>query len=189
MDILTRQEAVQQAKKWVESEPVYIDTETTGTGPHAEIIEIAIVDHLGQVLFDSLVRPKGKIEPDAVRIHNITPADVLDEKPWEEIWPQVEPLMAGKYICTYNSDFDLRLLKQSHQRAWLKWMIPDSRFLCVMKLYARFHGEWDANRRTHKWQRLEIAGQQCGISLLNSHRASDDALLARAVLMHMADWK
>jgi len=189
MDLLTRREAVQQAQKWLQSEPIYIDTETTGTGPRSEIIEIAVVDHAGQILYNQLVKPKGQIEPDSIRIHNITPADVKDERPWEALWPEVEPLLAGRNICTYNSDFDLRLLKQTHQRAWLKWMIPDARFLCVMKLYARFCGEWDNNRRGYKWQRLETAGQQCGIDLPNSHRASDDALLARAVLLHMAAWQ
>ncbi len=189
MDLLTRREAVQTAQKWVQFDPLFIDTETTGTGSQAEVIEIALVDNAGLLLFNSLVRPKGKIEPDATAIHSITSADVQNERAWEEVWPQVEPLMAGRYICTYNSDFDLRLLKQSHQRAWLKWTIPDSRFLCVMKLYARFHGQWDPIRRTHKWHKLEEAGRQSGISLPNSHRASDDALLARAVLHYMADWK
>ena len=189
MDILTRREAVQQAQKWLQSEPIFIDTETTGTGPHAEIIELAVVDYTGQVLFNSLVRPKGKIEPETIRIHNIRPEDVKDEQTWEQLWPAIEPLLAARNICTYNSDFDLRMFKQTHQRSWLKWMIPDGRFLCVMKLYARFQGEWDNIRHSYKWQRLETAGQQCSIQIPNSHRASDDALLARAVLFHMAAWQ
>ncbi len=189
MDILTRREAVQQAQKWLQSEPLFLDTETTGTGPQSEVIEIAVVDHAGALLYNSLVRPKGRIEPDSTGIHGITPADVQDERPWEQVWPEVEPLLAGRSICAYNSDFDLRLLKQTHQRAWLKWTIPDSRFLCVMKLYARFQGDWDANRRSYRWHKLENAGRQSGISLPNSHHASDDALLARALLLYMAAWQ
>lgn len=189
MDILTRREAVQQALKWTHMLPVYLDTETTGLGSNAEIIEIAILDSDGKPLFQSLVRPKGRIESDAMRVHGITQAEVANAPEWAEIWPQVESTLLNRKVGIYNSEFDLRMLKQTHQRAWLSWALPESAFFCIMKLYARFYAEWDSQRRGYRWYSLENAGRQSGILLPNSHRAQDDALLARALLHYMAAWQ
>lgn len=189
MDPLTRREAAQQAQKWARALPVYLDTETTGVGENAEVIEVAILDSDGEVIFESLVRPKGAIEPQAMRLHGITPADVQGAPGWAEVWPQVDKALLGRKIGAYNSEFDLRLLRQTQQRAWLSWTIPDSAFFCIMKLFARFHGEYDYQRSKYRWLSLEDAGRLSGIPLPNSHRARDDALLARALLLHMAGWQ
>lgn len=189
MDVITRREAALQARKYIQMLPVYLDTETTGTGANAEIIEIAILDSDGRLLFQSLVRPKGRIEPDAQRVHGITQADLAGAPDWAEIWPQVESTLLHRKVGVYNSDFDLRMLKQTHQRAWLSWTLPENAFFCIMKLYARFYGEWERQRGGYRWHSLENAGRQSGILLANSHRAQDDALLARALLHYMADWQ
>jgi DNA polymerase-3 subunit epsilon len=189
MDILARREAVQQALKWTQMLPVYIDTETTGLGPNAEVIEIAILDSDGKLLYQSLVRPKGRIDPEAMRVHGITQAEVAGAPEWADIWPQVESTLLNRKIGIYNSEFDLRMLKQTHQRAWLSWTLPDSAFFCIMKLYARFYGDWDRQRSGYRYHSLENAGRQSGILLPNSHRAQDDALLARELLQYMAAWR
>lgn len=189
MDILARREAVQQAQKWTQLLPVFVDTETTGLGMNAEIIEIAIIDTDGKLLFQSFVRPRGLIEPDAMQVHGITQAEVNRAPEWAEVWPQIEKTLVGRKVGVYNSDFDLRMLKQSHQRAWLKWNLPENNFFCIMKLYARFYGDWDPQRRGYRFHSLESAGRQSGILLPNSHRAQDDALLARALLQYMAAWQ
>jgi DNA polymerase III epsilon subunit-like protein len=55
-----------------------------------------------------------------------------------------------------------------------------------MQLYAQFYGEWDIHRNIWRWQSLEKAGHRFNIPLRNSHRAKDDAILARAVLHEIA---
>jgi DNA polymerase III subunit epsilon len=183
---LDQKEAIQRARQFLDHRPVFLDTETTGTGPAAEIIEIAIVDHEGLLLFDSLVKPKGAIEPGAFQVHGIPP-EMLEGKPtWKDVWPKVEAVLAGKQVGIYNSEFDVRMMRQSHQKYWMDWRFPEHNFFCIMKLYAHFFGEWDSRRGSYRWQSLDQAGRQCGISLLNVHRAIDDALLARALLLHMA---
>jgi DNA polymerase III epsilon subunit-like protein len=77
-------------------------------------------------------------------------------------------------------------MRQSHQKYWMDWRFPEHNFFCIMKLYAHFFGEWDARRGSYRWQSLDQAGKQCGIPLQNVHRAKEDALLARALLLHMA---
>jgi DNA polymerase-3 subunit epsilon len=176
-----------EARLLLEQHPVYLDTETTGMHNSAEVIELGIIDDEANVLFDSLVRPRsGKIDPAAGRVHGIT-LEMLDGAPtWEEIWPQAEGVLIDRRVGVYNVEFDLRLMKQSHHRSWMRWVLPETNFFDIMKLYARFNGDWDPFHRSFRYQSLEQAGRQCGIHLPNAHRAVDDCLLTRALLHHIA---
>ena len=187
MNTTYRRSAIQEARSLLEANPVYLDTETTGMHQSAEVIEIGVIDDQGVVLFDSLVKPRGKIDPAAGRVHGITLEMLADAPSWEQIWPQAEAVLLNKRIGVYNVEFDLRLLKQSHNRTWLKWALPDNNFFDIMKLYARFYGDWDPMHRSFRYQSLELAGRQCNIRLPNAHRAVDDCLLTRALLHHMAE--
>lgn len=188
-DPIARREAIQEAQRLLQARPLYLDTETTGTGPTAEVIEVGVVDSEGKTLYSSLVKPRGTIEPEAMRVHNIAPELVASAPGWTDVWPGLRTVLEGNHVGAYNSDFDLRLIKQSLTRAWLRWDLEDHSFFCVMKLYARFAGEWDSKRGSYRWHSLDAAGRQAGLPLVNSHRAIDDALLARALLHYMAEAK
>jgi DNA polymerase-3 subunit epsilon len=179
-------EVAAQARQLIAQRPVYLDTETTGLGPQAEIIEIGIIDDQGAVLFDSLVHPFGGIEWDAFRVHGINQEMVANAPPWSEVWPPVETLLEGRLAGIYNREFDLRLMKQSNQRNWLSWRLQEANFFCIMELYARYRGEWNTRRGNYRFHSLEMAGRQSGIHLPHTHRAIDDARLARALLYFMA---
>ncbi len=181
-----RHAAISRAQSLLSQQPIYLDTETTGVRSSAEIIEISVVDHNGTVLLDSLVRPQRSIPTAATRIHGITNAMVATAPQWATLWPEVSALLTQHAIGIFNADFDLRLLRQSHQHAGLSWAEPTLNAFCIMNLYAQFFGQWDSYRQAYRWQSLEKAQRHCKISLRNTHRAKDDALLARAVLHHMA---
>ena len=182
-----RQIAIQEAQALLAGHPLYLDTETTGMHRNSEVIEIGIIDDQGEVLFDQLIHPRVKIDPAAGLIHGITDKMLADAPTWEQVWPQVATVLQGKRVGVYNAEFDLRLMKQSTSRSWLTWSLPDANFFDIMKLYARFYGDWDPFHKSFRYQSLEIAGRQCGIKLPNSHRAVDDCLLTRALLHYMAD--
>lgn len=186
MDSAARREAIREAQALLRTRPLYLDTETTGTGPNAEVIEIGILDDDERELFSSLVRPRGAIDPAAARVHGITPEMLANAPSWADIWPAAQAVLEGQRVGVYNAEFDLRLMKQTHIRAWLRWTLPETNFFCLMKLYARFYGDWDPRRGSYRWQSLEMAGRQCHISLPNAHRAVDDCRLTRALLHHMA---
>ncbi|MGB0389210.1 MAG: exonuclease domain-containing protein [Ardenticatenaceae bacterium] len=182
-------QAIQGAQKLVAEKPVYLDTETTGTHKAAEIVEICIVDHDGEVLLDSFVKPQGFIPIQATQVHGITNQMVRGAPTWREIWPKVQGNLTGRKVGIYNANFDLRLIKQSHAQCGMDWGAIGASAFCIMKLYARFYGEKNAHNRAFRWQSLEKAGEQCGVALLNTHRAKADTLLARAVMMYMAEHK
>ncbi len=177
--------ASQRAGRILQSNPLFFDTETTGLHGYAEIVEIGVVNADGQTVLESLVRPTRRIPADATRVHGITNDMVLDAPTWAEIWPQVKHLFTDRKVGIFNADFDLRMMRQSHEQHGLSWEEMGGSAFCVMKMYARFYGEL-LGRGNAKWQSLQNAGQQCGIPLPNSHRAIDDAKLASAVFRHMA---
>ena len=175
-----RKRAIQTARDYGSFNPVFLDTETTGLHSTAEIVEISVVDYSGRTLLDTLVKPVHSIPWDVIRVHGITDEMVVDAPSWSEVWPQVESLIRSRYVGIYNADFDLRMMKQSHQLNAMPWERQEDHFFCVMKLYAQFYG-------TGRWQKLGAAGRQCGLSLPNAHRAKDDTLLTRAIFEHMVN--
>ncbi|WP_370656558.1 3'-5' exonuclease, partial [Klebsiella pneumoniae] len=50
---------------------VFLDTETTGLDDHAELVEIAVVNEDGCVLFESFCRPTVPVDPGAQAVHGI----------------------------------------------------------------------------------------------------------------------
>lgn len=184
--LAARQRACELARRRLQMQPLFLDTETTGVRSTAEVIEICLLDHTGEVLLDSLVRPRYAIPPASTQIHGISNAMVVNAPTWAELWPQVQAIIENCPIGIYNVDFDLRLLKQSHQHAGLIWPAIQFDPFCIMQIYAQFYGEWDLHRNAYRWQSLEKAGRHFNLSLPNSHRAKDDTLLARAVLHQIA---
>ncbi len=184
-----RELAIQEAKALLAESPLYLDTETTGLDERAQIIEISILDSNGQVCLDSFVKPRGKIPRDVMAIHGITDEMVKDAPTWKELWPQVERIVTGRVIATYNADFDSKMMRQDHYRHGIRWTLPEDAFVCLMKLYARFYGEWNPKYGNYRWHSLETAANHCGLEIAYMHRAEDDARLARALLHYMASQK
>lgn len=174
-------QAVERAKKILEQFPLFLDTETTGLSLKDEIIEIAIIDVNATRVFDSLVRPSQKIPEEVVRIHGIRDDLVRTASFWPIVWQQIRPLLDGKVIASYNSDFDHRLMKQSHQKYNLNW-VPTFSFVDIMALYSQYRNIWDPVHRSFQLFKLDDAREFFHIPIPNSHRAIDDAILARAVL-------
>lgn len=181
----SRTATIARARQILANQPLYLDTETTGLDPRAEIVEIAIIDHDGGVLLDTLVKPTRSIPWDATRVHGINDKMVAGAPTWVEIWPQIRALLTGRRVGIYNAEFDLRMIQQSSAAHKIVEAAAGSHAFCIMKLYAQFFGE-QGSYGDFRWQSLDKAARQCGIDLPNSHRAGADALLARAVLAYVA---
>jgi len=183
------QDAVKEAKEILRTHPLFLDTETTGIGDNDEIIEISIIDKNERILIDTLIKPKKKIPKESTNIHNITNSDVKNSPTFFEIINRLNSILNNRVVCVYNADFDCRLLRQSA----IKWRenisLPNkTRFFCIMKLFAKYSGEWDNYHNHFKWHKLEDALKICGIHMRgNSHRALFDTIGAKRILFHIAD--
>ena len=162
-----------------------LDTETTGLDSNAEIIEVAVLDGHGRPLIDTLVRPVMPIPAPATSIHGITNRMVASAPTFAQIWPDLRELLATRRIIIYNADYDVRLLKQSAQRAGFR--LPPLRTECAMLQYAAWRGEV-GTYGDWKWQRLEQACAQLNVTLAEAawHRAAGDCMATLAVISGMA---
>ncbi|MBE3864750.1 3'-5' exonuclease, partial [Vibrio parahaemolyticus] len=102
-------------KKLSTQNAIILDTETTGLDSQAEIVEFtAICAHTGKVIVNELVKPTCSIPAEATAIHGITDEDVKDAPDFHLVFSNhFLPLLNGRPIIIYNSDFDTRLIIQS----------------------------------------------------------------------------
>ena len=143
---------------------VFLDTENTGLGKDDQIVEIAIIDHDGYVLLNSLVNPKRDIPQEATAIHGITNEMVKDCPTLEELTPRIKAAVRNKIIAIYNAEFDLKYLPS------LEGVIFGT--ICVMKNYAG-NGRWKKLSTALK----EVGGTWNG----DPHRALTDAFATRDI--------
>ena len=181
-----REQAARIAKDMLALDPVYIDTETTGFEIFDMLVEIAVLDSDGTLLFESLVKPGKPIPPAATRVHGINDAMVAWAPPWSEVWPKLQAVVRGRVAAFYNAEFDLKMIRQSCGLNGIAWEYPFEDDFCVMELFARFYGERDPRRGKYRWKNLAFAGRYFQIPEPNAHRAKDDALLTKLVLEHLA---
>src|SRR5262245_1106519 len=117
-----------------DTETVFLDTETTGLGKGAEIIDVAVVTATGEVLIDQLVRPSGGIPFEATRIHGIRDKDVAGAPCWSEVLGLLRPILFDREIVVYNVGFDRTMVRQCCDRVGV--LIPRAGWHCAMKAYA-----------------------------------------------------
>lgn len=175
----------EKARRWLAQNSLIIDTETTGLGDNAEIVEIAVIDCRGAVLLDTLIRPSVAIPAEATRVHGIDDSMVASAPTWAEVHDQFCRLITGRRLVAYNSEFDHRLILQTMRAAGLT--LPYFSVECAMLAYADFWGEFDPERGRNRWQKLTGAAAQQGVECDGlAHRAKADCLLTLGVIHAMA---
>ena len=174
-----------------------LDTETTGVSSRSEVIDIALIDTSGQIIYQGLVLPQGRIPRVVSTLHGLTRERLksLGAKPWPQHHTAVaEVLSRASVILAYNLRFDARLLSQTAER----WAMPpdlisdlgNSRLAgrCLMREYAAWRkvahkwrsGEW-------KWHTLETAyAREVGRHPRQEHRALADCRMALALMQAVA---
>jgi|SRR5207253_2505595 len=103
-----------------------IDTETVGAGTTIEIVEIALGDVNGEIVFQSLVRPIFNAQPRASKQTRFEREELEAAPDWMEIWPRVSELITNRLLIAYNAGFDRRALaatcarhhNDSQERGW-----------------------------------------------------------------------
>ncbi|WP_413502304.1 3'-5' exonuclease [Serratia proteamaculans] len=178
----------QKAQMWLEDNCLILDTETTGLGEDAEIVEISLIDCSGETLLNTLVKPRSLIPASAIAIHGITNAQVMDAPSWPEVFSQLCPMISGRTIVIYNRDYDTRLLDQTND----EWGVTDHlniewpKFECAMLAYAEFYGQ-QSDRGGYRWQKLTAAAEQQGVKVEGAaHRALSDCLTTLGIIKVMA---
>lgn len=141
---------------------VILDTETTGLDSIDEIIQISIINGIGEPLISNqLIRPSCPISEGARRVHGIS-IEMLDGAPsFFDVMPWIQGALYGKSLVIYNAAYDLRMITQSIVATGVNIIYPElitrlgfEDVSCAMELYAAWVGEWNDYRGSFKWQRL-----------------------------------
>ncbi len=169
---------------------VILDTETTGLGDGAEILQIGVLSLAGDVLLDTLVRPSHvQSWPEAQAVHGITPEMVKSANTIDKLHLILESALKDKEIVVYNADYDRRLVWQSIEAAdasrrfnWL-YYCP---WIDVMEPYAEFYGQWHDYFQSYTWQSLTNACHQQNIIVEDAHAAIGDCRMTLALIQKIA---
>ncbi len=164
---------------------LYVDTETTGVRfGQDDVIDIGIVDHLGNIVMDQLVRPLVAVPADAEAIHGISNRQVQAAPTLNQVWPDVKSLLDGKVLVSYNCSFDSGMLEYAARRRQLDPVVSN-RWDCAMEAFAAWNGESSHWRPGWKWINLETASRMLGIDP-PTHRAVADALVCLEIVQELS---
>jgi len=187
MDIIYENQrfAIRKAKEALHQPLIIFDTETTGLGEDAQVVEIAAVDLDGNVMLDTLINPTVPVPAHSTAIHGIRDADLLDAPTIDRVLLDIDTAFHEKGWASYNLDFDLRLLNQSLRFHGQEPRQPATG-LCIMLLYAEYYGDYRSRHGNFRNHQLGVAATACGVAVDGAHRALADARMALGVLKHLA---
>jgi DNA polymerase-3 subunit epsilon len=172
------------AGAWLAAAPLFLDTESTGLGSDAQIIELAITDACGNVLLESRLRPTVPIEPGALAVHGIDDQALADAPTWPQIAGDVQGLLRGRVVVIFNEEFDARMVQQTaaafgESTDW--WREVDA--CCAMYLAADTYGA------TNRYGTISLADATyvAGVTWPGrAHSAAVDALVTAELVKAIA---
>lgn len=140
------------------NEWVALDCETTGLNVRSdEIIAIGAVRIAGQRVLTSerlelLVRPRGGVSPDSVRVHRLRARDVADGLPVQDAVKRLMHFIGSRPLVGYYLEFDLAMLNRAI-RPLLGVRLPQPR----IEVSALYHD--------HKFRQLPPSHQQGNVEI------------------------
>jgi DNA polymerase III subunit epsilon len=174
---------------WIDFPIAFIDTETTGRDAQIDrLVEVGIVIGRGGIIVERkswLINPGVPIPAETTAIHGIKDEDVADKPSFGEVALEILAALGEAIPAAYNAAFDRGFLLAELERAGIR---PDE-----PPPAARRTVDWidplTFARELYKHEDSRALGemaQRLGISLVNAHRATDDAEAALQVLYAFA---
>lgn len=192
--LILRQEAIQDAQRFLGDDHVVFDTETTGINPsRAEITSFAAVrldvaaDEVVEVISMTICPRDLDAADQAAEITGLTRDKLIGQPSFLEMAEDIEFMLHFNSWAAYNIDYDFTVLQWEFARnakGFPVCVYP----LDVMKVYANFAGVWDGGKQKLKWFKLSEACEREGIPLGDdAHDALADATATAKLLQKIAD--
>ncbi len=167
------------AVKWAreqltQNDWVILDTETTGLYD-AEIVEIAVINCVGEPLLNVLIKPSILIPTEVTELHGITDVMVATAPTFPEVYPRIDAALKDKRVLIYNSAFDIKILNYCCQLNGLPSLMLTKRSDCLMEWVAQWNGDWSYYHKDYQY-----------LPLNGGHRALGDCMAAFEFMKRMA---
>ena len=183
-----KREAVEWAKTLLTRPFVILDYETTGFDQ--EPVQVALIDHLGNTLVNTLVKPMTwEISPGAMKVHGIT--NVMVQKDgvptFAHLWQKhLRDWLHQKTVVAYNAAFETQITDITVTTYNLT--PADIHWECAMLAYAAYYGAWNDWHQSFTWQKLEPACKAMQVEVDGSaHDALTDVRMTLGLIQAMAD--
>ena len=170
------------------SRVVCFDTETTGFGNDAEIIEFSAIDlKSGAVLLDTLIRPSKPLPPKIVEITNITDQMLVKAPAFPQVAGSIKSILDESIWVAYNASFDVRMILQNYQIAGQRYSPSFFSVMDAMKIVANVI-QYPGYNGSFKWVKLGEAQKYFNLPTPEGalHRAVTDTRLMRDIIYHIS---
>lgn len=166
-------------QKLINEKTIILDTETTGLHAEAEVIELTLLDVSGNILFNSLIKPRDKISEDVIAIHGITNEMVANSPTFDEVAQVIAQHLENANLVAHNAHYDRLRLEFEFSRLEIPTLPTVKSWACTMLLNLRTEDQrFPKLSALAKMYDIEYGGQ--------AHRAYTDADVCRRILLAMA---
>lgn len=158
-----------------------VDTESTGIGDDARVVEIACVRYESGcpvARWSSLINPGVPIPEEATKVHGITDDMVKGAPCLTQVAGDILRVAKGAVPCAYNAPYDRRLLHAEITGTDCLAFDPGSPWIDVLVI-VRDIDKYVGGQGRHK---LVNACARRGIEITGAHRALADALATGGLL-------
>ena len=173
-------------------EAVSIDCETTGLSTRKDdIVTVAAVRIRGNRIltserFEAMVRPRAKLNPDAIKIHRLREQDVAGGRSIEEVLPDLLRFVGSRPLVGFYLEFDVAMLNR-HVRRLLGIELPNAQIEVSGSYYERKYA--DAPPGTEVDLRFMSILKDLDLPALDQHDAYSDALMTAMMYLKLEDFK
>ena len=166
---------------------VSLDTETTGFGQDAKIIEIGVtrfelgvpVMSWSSLLYPPNVDWDAKGVQQALEVNGIKREELVGKPLFSQIYPELLDVMAGQVWVAHNVEFDIRMLLQECNNIGKTTLLQLPQVAFCTKTLAY---QLEPDLPNHK---LETVAKRWRVPQVGAHRALSDARTCGMVLSEM----
>jgi len=163
--------------------PIFVfDLETTGLDVERDsIVAIGGLRMHGATIYrgatiDRLVNPGRPIPAHSTAVHGITDEMVTGASEFRDVWPELQPLLAGTVLVGHNVGFDIAHLDKATREAGIEW--HPQPYLCTYLLAG-------AMELTAQPAALDVLAREFGVRVRGRHTALGDSLVTAEVFSRL----
>ncbi len=175
-----------------QGEAVSIDCETPGLSARKDdivtVAAIRIRDNriLTSERFEAMVKPRVRLNPDAIKVHRLREQDVAGGRPIEAVLPDLLRFIGSRPLVGFYLEFDVAMLNK-HVRRMLGIELPNAQIEVSGIYYEQKYR--DAPPGTEVDLRFMSILRDLGLPALAQHDAYSDALMTAMMYLTLEDYR